>query len=132
MSEQSLATEILSLPLFLLNDMISERDMAEPDLIAHIKLNEHMMAELCQNPSEEASHCLYVTEYELELCNETFSEIVQTAHCLELHLKRGPVLAAVLSDDEGPRMVSPELEFMPEFDVGIDIDEEDDEALVQE
>lgn len=125
--EQELATEVLSVPLFILDDTLEQRDIEQPDAIINIQLNEHLMAELCQNPSADQRICLYISDYELEVIrSHLFAG--ERPDVVELHLSQGPSLSVLYtSTEDSIQFVSPELEFMPEFDLGIS-DEELEES----
>jgi hypothetical protein len=114
----------LSLPLFLLNDEIESRDVEAPDLVLNVVLDESLLANLCQNPSEEQSVSIMLEQYRLEVVTPSFSGLLERGHQAQLLLDHGPVLSAVLSDDAEQLFISPPIEMMPTFDLGEEVEEE--------
>ena len=45
----------LTLPLFLLNESLSERDVEQPDFEISVALDDELLAQICQNPSADSS-----------------------------------------------------------------------------
>ena len=112
----------LVLPLFLLNDMIEQRDVECPDLTLQVQLDETLLAHLCQNPNAQESISINLEQYTLNAEMADFSEAVERAHQAQLILNHGPVLSAVISLENDLVFISPPMEMMPTFDLG---DEED-------
>ncbi|WP_419149587.1 hypothetical protein [Pseudoalteromonas 'SMAR'] len=110
----------LSLPLFQLDDNIESRDMDAPDAEVAVLLSENLLANLCQNPEQEQSISFPIDDYELSNIANEVSELLCHGHQLQLILNRGPVLSAVLNTDNGALFVSPPMEMMPTFDLGLD------------
>lgn len=113
----------LTLPLFLLDDQIEQRDMDASDLTLSVILNENLLANLCQNPAEEQSISINLETYQVFADNAEFASVLTNEHQAQLLLNRGPVLSAVLSCGEQV-FISPPMEMMPTFDLGDDVIEE--------
>ena len=54
----------LTLPLFLLNESLSERDVEQPDFEISVALDDELLAQICQNPSEDSSIAITITSNE--------------------------------------------------------------------
>ncbi|MCF6437661.1 hypothetical protein [Pseudoalteromonas sp. MMG022] len=108
----------LSLPLFLLNDQLEQRDMASPDLIMEVVLDETLLANLCQNPKAEENMSINLEDYQLHAQQAEFEALLNAQHQAQLLLNHGPVLSAVLSLDNDQVFISPPMEMMPTFDLG--------------
>ncbi|CAM4264951.1 hypothetical protein [Pseudoalteromonas byunsanensis] len=108
----------LSLPLFLLNDQLEQRDMAYPDLILEVLLDETLLANLCQNPKAEENISINLAVYQLHAQQAEFESVLNVEHQAQLLLNHGPVLSAVLSLENEQVFISPPMEMMPTFDLG--------------
>lgn len=108
----------LSLPLFLLNEEIENRDIESPDLLLSVVLDETLLANLCQNPSVDERVSINLDEYTLDVKNDDFSQILSQHHQAQLLLNHGPILSAVLSNEAEHVFISPPMEMMPTFDLG--------------
>jgi len=115
----------LTLPLFLLDEHIEQRDLESADLTLSVILDETLLANLCQNPDETQSISINLETYQLFADNSDFKHVLNETHQAQLLLNRGPVLSAVVSIGEQV-FISPPVEMMPTFDLG---DESDDEEL---
>ncbi|WP_440054763.1 hypothetical protein ACSLBF_00900 [Pseudoalteromonas sp. T1lg65] len=113
----------LELPLFLLNDNIENRDLEQPDLRLSVMLTDNLLANLCQNPTPEESISIPVVDYELNDFSADVVELFNGEHQLQLLLNNGPVLSAILNVQD-QLFVSPPVEMMPTFDLGLDEDEQ--------
>lgn len=107
----------LTLPLFLLDETLSDRDLQKPDFEVLIKLTDELIAEICQNPSEDSSIAVTVSDYELKIANCTYQHLLTDEHNLHITLLHGPVLSAVLHT-QAAEFVSPQMDMMPTFDLG--------------
>ncbi|TMP77453.1 hypothetical protein CWB73_19910 [Pseudoalteromonas phenolica] len=112
----------LTLPLFLLDEHIEQRDLETSDLTLSVILDETLLANLCQNPAEDQSISINLETYQLFADNSQFKPVISEAHQAQLLLNRGPVLSAVVSSGEQV-FISPPVEMMPTFDLG---DEEEE------
>ncbi|ASD65743.1 MULTISPECIES: hypothetical protein [Pseudoalteromonas] len=115
----------LSLPLFLLDDNIENRDIDSPDAEVSVMLSENLLAHLCQNPKEDENISLHIDDYALNNISTTVTELIGAEHQLQLLINRGPILSAVLSTSSDALFVSPPVEMMPTFDLGLDDDEDE-------
>ncbi|WP_372762275.1 hypothetical protein [Pseudoalteromonas sp.] len=113
----------LTLPLFMLDESLSSRDLTQPDFEIAIVLDDELLAQLCQNPSASSSIAITVQDYQLIINNPTFSALLEQQHDAQLTLTHGPLLSAVLTTQEQHTFVSPQMDMMPTFDLG-DEDEE--------
>ncbi|GEK09747.1 hypothetical protein HUZ36_11440 [Pseudoalteromonas sp. McH1-7] len=114
----------LSLPLFLLDDNIENRDVNVPDAEVSVILSENLLAHLCQNPKEDENISLHIDDYELLNISANVTALLEAGHQLQLLLNRGPVLSAVLSTEGEALFVSPPMEMLPTFDLGLDDEDE--------
>ncbi|MGS0536825.1 hypothetical protein [Pseudoalteromonas sp. SaAl2] len=113
----------LTLPLFVFDETLSDRDLEKPDLLLTIVLDDELLTQLCQNPSADSSIAITINSYQLEAVDQTFAEIIDTDHDAQLTLTHGPLLSAVLNTQKETTFVSPQMDMMPTFDLG-DEDEE--------
>jgi hypothetical protein len=113
----------LTLPLFLLDETLSQRDLAQPDFEISIALNDELLAQLCQNPSESSSIAISVENYQLLISNPEFSALLEQEHDAQLTLTHGPLLSGVLTTQDQLTFVSPQMDMMPTFDLGDEVDE---------
>ena len=109
----------LTLPLFLLDEHIEQRDLEASDLTLSVILDETLLANLCQNPAEDQSISINLETYQLFADNSQFKPVISE---VQLLLNRGPVLSAVVSGGKQV-FISPPVEMMPTFDLG---DEEEE------
>ena len=100
----------LSLPLFLLDDNIEQRDIDSPDFTIEIILDKTLLANLCQNPSVDENISINLEQYSL-------IEESDTEHQAQLILNHGPVLSAVVTIGE-QLFISPPMDMMPTFNLG--------------
>ncbi|KZN43546.1 hypothetical protein [Pseudoalteromonas luteoviolacea] len=116
----------LILPLFLLNDDIESRDIESPDMQLSVNLTADLLANLCQNPAPEQSISIPLESYELKDIEASYTVLMANGHQAQLLLNHGPVLSAVLSPADAEALfVSPPVDMMPTFDLGLDEEEED-------
>ncbi|WP_409424429.1 hypothetical protein [Pseudoalteromonas sp. RW-H-Ap-1] len=108
----------LTLPLFLLDETLSTRDLAQPDVEISVILSDELLTQLCQNPSADSSIGISITDYELNVINSSFSSVVQSEHDAQLTLTQGPLLSAVVTTVDELTFVSPQVDMMPTFDLG--------------
>lgn len=108
----------LTLPLFILDETLSTRDLALPDVEISVILSDELLTQLCQNPSADSSIGISITDYELNVINSSFSSVVQSEHDAQLTLTQGPLLSAVVTTVDELTFVSPQVDMMPTFDLG--------------
>ncbi len=108
----------LTLPLFLFDDTLSERDLEVPDLQITITLDDDLLTQLCQNPSADSSIGITLADYQLEAINEKYSTLPEAEHYAQLTLSHGPLLSAMLNAQDEATFVSPQMDMMPTFDLG--------------
>lgn len=108
----------LTLPLFLLDESLSARDLEQPDLEISAPLNDELLTQLCQNPNADSSIGISIVDYELKLINSSFENIMTGEHDAQLTLTQGPLLSAVVSTAGDLTFVSPQIDMMPTFDLG--------------
>ncbi|PWS54550.1 hypothetical protein [Pseudoalteromonas sp. meg-B1] len=108
----------LTLPLFILDETLSTRDLAQPDVEISVILSDELLTQLCQNPSADSSIGISITDYELNVINSSFSSVVQSEHDAQLTLTQGPLLSAVVTTADELTFVSPQVDMMPTFDLG--------------
>ncbi len=108
----------LTLPLFILDETLSTRDLAQPDVEISVILSDELLTQLCQNPSADSSIGISITDYELNVINSSFSSVVQSEHNAQLTLTQGPLLSAVVTTVDELTFVSPQVDMMPTFDLG--------------
>ncbi|NOU52902.1 hypothetical protein HG263_20575 [Pseudoalteromonas sp. JBTF-M23] len=108
----------LSLPLFLLNDELEQRDVANPDLVLEVILDETLLAHLCQNPKADENISINIEQYQLKAELAQYENALNEAHQAQLLLNHGPVLSAVVSFENEQVFISPPMEMMPTFDLG--------------
>jgi hypothetical protein len=114
MSEQDqLAQQALSLNLYLLTPELSEIESPTADV----------MAELCQNPSIEQTNCLYIQDYQIDCNTPEYAELLTSPESVQLHISNGPSLGVLVECGE-QIFVSEQISYMPEFDLGLDEDED--------
>ncbi|MBH0070315.1 MULTISPECIES: hypothetical protein [unclassified Pseudoalteromonas] len=113
----------LTLPLFLLDESLSNRDLEQPDFEISIGLDDELLAQICQNPSEDSSVAITVSGYELLITNSLYLAILDQEHDAQITLTHGPLLSIVLNTEGQNTFVSPQMDMMPTFDLG----DEDDE-----
>ncbi|BDF96323.1 hypothetical protein RC083_14490 [Pseudoalteromonas haloplanktis] len=113
----------LTLPLFLFDETLNERDLEAPDLLISVLLDDDLLTQLCQNPTPDSSVAITIADYLVEAHNPAFSELVSQAHHAQLTLSHGPLLSAVLDTQSDHTFVSPQMDMMPTFDLGDDEDE---------
>lgn len=124
MSEQDqLAQQALSLNLYLLTPELSEIESPTADATIDIVLSEDVMAELCQNPSIEQTNCLYIQEYQIDCNTPEYAELLASPESVQLHISNGPSLGVLVECGE-QIFVSEQISYMPEFDLGLDEDED--------
>ena len=117
------AGNLLRLPLFILNDTLADRDIEQPDLFIDITLNQDLIDELCVNPDVDNNACLYLDAYQLEVINSAYHGLLQESHSAQLQISHGPLVAAMLTTDDERVFVSPHMDFMPTFDLGLEDEE---------
>ncbi|OCQ18337.1 hypothetical protein A7985_23695 [Pseudoalteromonas luteoviolacea] len=116
----------LILPLFLLSDDLESRDIERPDMQLSVNLTAELLANLCQNPAPEQSISIPLERYELKDIEASYTDLLASGHHAQLLLNHGPVLSAVLSPSGAEALfVSPPVDMMPTFDLGLDDDEEE-------
>ncbi|MBQ4839929.1 hypothetical protein [Pseudoalteromonas luteoviolacea] len=121
----------LTLPLFQLNEQLETRDIESPDMQLSVNLTADLLANLCQNPAPEQNMSIPLEAYELTDIEASVATVLSEGHQAQLILNHGPVLSAVLSPlGEDVLFVSPPVDMMPTFDLGLD-DEEDDSEEAQ-
>lgn len=108
----------LTLPLFILDETLSTRDLAQPDVEISVILSDELLTQLCQNPGADSSIGISITDYELNVINSSFSSVVQSEHDAQLTLTQGPLLSAVVTTVDELTFVSPQVDMMPTFDLG--------------
>ncbi|KZN58521.1 hypothetical protein N482_22180 [Pseudoalteromonas luteoviolacea NCIMB 1942] len=117
----------LTLPLFLLDDELESRDIDSPDMQISVNLTADLLANLCQNPAPEQSISIPLESYELQDIEASYTVLMASGHQAQLLLNHGPVLSAVLSPaDADALFVSPPIDMMPTFDLGLDDEEDND------
>ncbi|KZN50431.1 hypothetical protein [Pseudoalteromonas luteoviolacea] len=117
----------LTLPLFQLNEQLENRDIESPDMQLSVNLTSDLLANLCQNPAPEQSMSIPLEDYAVTDIEASFTAALNDGHQAQLILNHGPVLSAVLSPvGEEMLFVSPPVDMMPTFDLGLD-DEDDEE-----
>ncbi|WP_338366286.1 hypothetical protein [uncultured Pseudoalteromonas sp.] len=113
----------LTLPLFILNESLSERDVEKPDLEISFALNDELLTQICQNPAPDSSVAISLDNFELEVHSREFNELLDYEHDAHITLTHGPLLSVVLNTQKHDSFVSPQMDMMPTFDLG-DEDEE--------
>lgn len=113
----------LTLPLFILDETLSERDLEQPDLAISLALDDELLTQICQNPSQDSSIAINIDDYSLTLHNSQLEALVEQEHDAQITLTHGPLLSAVLNTQNHGTFVSPQMDMMPTFDLG-DEDEE--------
>lgn len=113
----------LTLPLFILNESLSERDVEKPDLDISFALTDDLLTQICQNPALDSSIAISLKEYVLELYSSEFNDVLNHEHDAQITLTHGPLLSVVLNMHDSQTFVSPQMDMMPTFDLG-DEDEE--------
>ena len=108
----------LTLPLFLLNESLSDRDLEQPDFEILIPLDDDLLAQICQNPSEDSSIAITVTDYELLITDPVYTPVLEQPHSAQITLIHGPVLSVVLNTENQGVFISPQMDMMPTFDLG--------------
>tara|TARA_B100001063_G_scaffold237358_1_gene258196 strand:- start:378 stop:758 length:381 start_codon:yes stop_codon:yes gene_type:complete len=108
----------LTLPLFLLNESLSDRDLEQPDFEILIPLDDDLLAQICQNPSEDSSIAITVTDYELLITDPAYTPVLEQPHSAQITLIHGPVLSVVLNTENQDVFISPQMDMMPTFDLG--------------
>lgn len=108
----------LTLPLFILDETLSTRDLAQPDFEIAVILSDELLTQLCQNPSADSSIGISLTAYELSTINPNFADVQESEHDAQLTLTQGPLLSAVVTTAENLTFVSPQVDMMPTFDLG--------------
>lgn len=108
----------LTLPLFILDETLSTRDLAQPDLEISVILSDELLTQLCQNPSADSSIGISIAGYELHIFNSSFASIAQSEHHAQLTLTHGPLLSAIMTFEDNLTFVSPQVDMMPTFDLG--------------
>ena len=108
----------LTLPLFLLNESLSERDVEQPDFEISVALDDELRAQICQNPSEDSSIAITITSYELLIAEPSYKYMLEQSHHAQITLNHGPVLSVVLNTEDQDVFVSPQMDMMPTFDLG--------------
>jgi hypothetical protein len=127
-TEQPLATEQLTIPVFHLSSEASITEESIPDFSVSISLTESVMAELCQVLKPDEVHCVYISDFQFLDVSDKWQSQLDDIALIQLHLQQGPVLAVMVVTDQEEQFVSPWLEFAPEFDLGLDDDVEDDSS----
>lgn len=118
----------LTLPLFYFDENLHSRDIESPDLLLHVTLSEALLAQLCQNPAVDSSVAIAINEYRLEALNDDFQVLIGGEHSAQLTLVRGPLLSAMLSCENDHTFVSPQVDMMPTFDLGDDVEDIEEEG----
>ncbi|WP_377110219.1 hypothetical protein [Pseudoalteromonas sp. R86517] len=113
----------LTLPLFILNESLSERDVEKPDLDISFALDDELLTQICQNPAPDSSIAISLKEYELAPHSSEFNALLNQEHDAQITLIHGPLLSVVLNTHDNQTFVSPQMDMMPTFDLG-DEDEE--------
>ncbi|WP_213609306.1 hypothetical protein [Pseudoalteromonas sp.] len=108
----------LTLPLFILDETLSTRDLAQPDMEISVTLSDELLTQLCQNPNADSSIGISIAGYELHILNSSFASIVQSEHDAQLTLIQGPLLSAAVITADNLTFVSPQIDMMPTFDLG--------------
>jgi hypothetical protein len=108
----------LTLPLFLLNESLSDRDLEQPDFEILIPLDDDLLAQICQNPSEDSSIAITVIDYELLITDPAYTPVLEQPHSAQITLIHGPVLSVVLNTENQNVFISPQMDMMPTFDLG--------------
>ncbi|AQP99521.1 MULTISPECIES: hypothetical protein [Pseudoalteromonas] len=108
----------LTLPLFLLDETLSERDLEQPDFEISIGLDDELLAQICQNPSEDSSIAITVNSYELLIADSPYLKILDQEHDAQITLTHGPLLSVILNTEDQKAFVSPQMDMMPTFDLG--------------
>lgn len=108
----------LTLPLFLLDETLSERDLEQPDFEISIALNDELLTQICQNPSEDSSVAITLSNYQLLITGSVYSATLEQEHDAQITLTHGPLLSVVLNTSEQQTFVSPQMDMMPTFDLG--------------
>ncbi|KID55390.1 hypothetical protein JF50_21310 [Pseudoalteromonas luteoviolacea] len=122
----------LTLPLFQLNEQLESRDIDSPDMQLSVNLTADLLANLCQNPAPEQNMSIPIEHYELTDIESSYTAVLSEGHQVQLILNHGPVLSAVLSPvSEDMLFVSPPVDMMPTFDLGLDDDEDEHEDETQ-
>ena len=126
MTEQPLATEQLTVPVFHLSLETPISEQSNPDFSVSITLTESVMAELCQVLNPDETHSVYLSDFQFLEVNEKWQGRLDNIESVQLHLQQGPILALMVETDNDEQFISPWLEFAPEFDLGLDDDVEED------
>jgi len=111
----------LTLPLFLFDETLSKRDLNTPDLLLTIVLDDELLTQLCQNPGADSSIGITINSYALEAVNKIYTSIIDSEHNAQLTLTHGPSLSALLNTSD-IAFVSPQMDMMPTFDLGDEVD----------
>ncbi|MGO2010998.1 MAG: hypothetical protein ACTJH9_00715 [Pseudoalteromonas sp.] len=112
----------LTLPLFLFDDTLNTRDIEQPDLLINVSLDETLLTQLCQNPNADSSIAINLADYQLDMLNKQFSELLEQPHQAQLTLTQGPLLSALLTTEDERSFVSPQVDMMPTFDLGDEVE----------
>lgn len=120
--QENLAQQTLSLELYLLTPALTEEQAVTSDATIDIILSENLMAELCQNPADEQTNCLYIQDYKIQPNNQQHAEILTAVDSVQLHINHGPSLGVLVECGE-QLFVSEQISYMPEFDLGLDEDD---------
>ena len=108
----------LTLPLFLLNESLSERDVEQPDFEISVALDDELLAQICQNPSEDSSIAITITSYELLIADPSYKYMLEQSHHAQITLNHGSLLSVVLNTENQDVFISPQMDMMPTFDLG--------------
>ena len=118
----------LTLPLFYFDENLHCRDIESPDLLLHVTLSEELLTQLCQNPAQDSSVAITLTDYRVDVLSVDYQSLIDTEHDAQLTLVRGPLLSAMLSTEGEHSFVSPQVDMMPTFDLGDDIEDSEEEG----
>ncbi|PAJ73776.1 hypothetical protein CJF42_14110 [Pseudoalteromonas sp. NBT06-2] len=113
----------LTLPLFLLDETLQNRDPEKPDFSIDIILDEDLVAHMCQAPEADSSIAIYINQYELINMPDEF-KLFGDEHVSQIQVTQGPSIAALVQFPDGTTFVSPQMDFLPTFDMDVEEGEE--------
>jgi len=108
----------LTLPLFLLDETLQNRDPEQPDFSIDIVLDEDLVAHMCQNPDADSSISIYINQYKLIDMPAEF-KLLGNEHVSQMQVTPGPTIAAIVIFPCGKTFVSPQMDFLPTFDMDV-------------
>ncbi|MBU2971198.1 hypothetical protein KO527_17785 [Pseudoalteromonas sp. C2R02] len=112
----------LTLPLFLLDETLQNRDPEQPDFSIDIILDEDLVSHMCQAPEADSSIAIYINQYQLIDMSAEF-KLLGDDHVAQMQVTQGPSIAAIVIFPDGKTFVSPQMDFLPTFDMDVEGEE---------